>query len=120
MVWLVRRHYRIVLVALAALLGAVSVAIAFGSTVVAFYGPEPGIYEFMGRTVSAIVPTTAMILAAALLAGAMYRRGSVRSWVGIAGIGVLVVVFLFAGGFGLTGWKAPTQPPGSLQAEPGG
>jgi hypothetical protein len=113
------RHYRLVLMALAVLLGAMSLAIAFGSTSTVFYGPEPGLYHFMGRDVSAIVPTGAAILAATLVAGAIYRRGSVRSWLGIGGIGVFVVFFLFAGGFGFTGWKEPTQAPGSLQAEPG-
>ena len=113
------RHYRLVLMALAVLLGAMSLAIAFGSTSTVFYGPEPGLYHFMGRDVSAIVPTGAAILAATLVAGAIYRRGSVRSWVGHRGDRCVRRLLPVRWRFGFTGWKEPTQAPGSLQAEPG-
>jgi hypothetical protein len=113
------RHYRLVLMALAVLLGAMSLAIAFGSTSTVFYGPEPGLYHFRAATSrrscrpgprswprrSLREPSTGAVLS---------DRG-----LGIGEIGVFVVFFLFAGGFGFTGWKEPTQAPGSLQAEPG-
>jgi hypothetical protein len=114
------RHHRLALVGVALLVGAMSLVIVFGSTFTTFYGPEPGYFHVMGRNISAWVPTGGWILAAILLVAAVYRRGSVRSWLGVAGIFVFVAFFLLAGGFGLTGWKTPTQPPGSLQAESSG
>ncbi len=119
MYWLAR-HHRLALIAVALLLGVMSLVIVFGSTFMTFYGPEPGFYHFMGRNVSAWVPTSSWILAAIVLAVAVYRRSSVRSWLGVAGIAVFVSLFLVAGGFGLSGWKTPTQPPGSLQMESSG
>ena len=113
------RHYCLVLMALAVLLGRDVVGDRVRLDVHGLLRPRAWPLSLPGRDVSAIVPTGAAILAATLVAGAIYRRGSVRSWLGIGGIGVFVVFFLFAGGFGFTGWKEPTQAPGSLQAEPG-